>query len=455
MITQSSGKQRIIDNADAGGQTLRSSDANKLVLCSPLRPAQRIGQVLRHMSSRELAQAYATDTWESGGEDWPDAYRHSPMGVTETRGCVVTFWHHEWAAPAFQVYAGLLFGLPLAVTSFNRYSRLVEALGRRLCYVLVSLYFDDASVFEPRVGSVGFRYPEPTSGYTMCGGETPCHEPQGFVSGFGPRPVGSLESKLKAIIHDCRKAQTLKPGVAAKLYGLANFFEQGVYGRIGCGGLHLIKERQLVRGDQMTSAFEQCFQILEAVISIHPERELDVWPRHHERFVAASDAALETPGEGAGGFLLVFFQESVEVRLGFVSHLPPSTYDLWTPGDAKIAQLELLQVLMTTTPERFCNRHGAWYLDNTAALMALIKGRSDSPDLEHMSHMIHILLFSLRCWIYFEWIPSKSNWSDAISRKGHADRWHHDQGFTSPVATFFKPLWYFPFPATLRAGLFL
>ena len=53
---------------------------------------------------------------------------------------------YEWAAPAFQVYAGLLFSLPLAVTSFNRYSRLVEALGRRLCYALVSLYFDDASI---------------------------------------------------------------------------------------------------------------------------------------------------------------------------------------------------------------------------------------------------------------------------------------------------------------------
>ena len=207
----------------------------------------------------------------------------------------------------------------------------------------------------------------------------------------------------------------------------------------------------------MTPAIEQCFQILEAVISIHPERELDVWPRHHERFVAASDAALETPGEGTGGFLLVFFHEDAEIRLGFVSHLPSSIYTLWTPGDAKIAQLELLQVLMalTTTPERFRNRRGTWYIDNTAALMALIKGRSDSPDLEHMSHMIHTLLFSLRCWIYFEWIPSKSNWSDAISREGHADRWHHDQGFTSRVATFFEPLWYFPFSVTLRVGLFL
>ena len=70
------------------------------------------------------------------------------------------------------------------------------------------------------------------------------------------------------IIQDCRTAQTLKRGVVAKLYGLTNFFEQGVYGRIGCGGLHAIKERQLARGDQLTPAIEQCFQIIEAVVSI-------------------------------------------------------------------------------------------------------------------------------------------------------------------------------------------
>ena len=68
VITQSSGKQRIIDNADQGGQSELSSDANKLVLCTPLRPAQHI-----------------------------------------------------------------------------RYSRLVESLDRRLVFVLVSMYFDDAS----------------------------------------------------------------------------------------------------------------------------------------------------------------------------------------------------------------------------------------------------------------------------------------------------------------------
>lgn len=51
------------------------------------------------------------------------------MRECDTLGCVVVFYHHERKEPAYQVYAGLLFGLPLAVTSFNRYSRLVEALG--------------------------------------------------------------------------------------------------------------------------------------------------------------------------------------------------------------------------------------------------------------------------------------------------------------------------------------
>lgn len=39
VITQSSGKQRVIDDAYVGLQSERSSDANKLTLCSALRPA--------------------------------------------------------------------------------------------------------------------------------------------------------------------------------------------------------------------------------------------------------------------------------------------------------------------------------------------------------------------------------------------------------------------------------
>ena len=53
-----------------------------------------------------------------------------------------------WSAPACQVYSSLLFGLPLAVTSFNRYSKLVGDMGRRFLRTLVSIYFDDAHITD-------------------------------------------------------------------------------------------------------------------------------------------------------------------------------------------------------------------------------------------------------------------------------------------------------------------
>ena len=62
--------------------------------------------------------------------------------------------------------------------------------------------------------------------------------------------------------------ERLESGCCCQAVRIGQFLRSGVYGRIGCGGLHAIKERQLVRGDQLTPAIGQCFQILEAVISI-------------------------------------------------------------------------------------------------------------------------------------------------------------------------------------------
>ena len=72
----------------------------------------------------------------------------SPLPFDEPLGCIVVFRHDEWQQPAFQIYSSLLFGLPLAVTSFNCYSRFAEAFGRRLLRCLVSMYYDDAHLTD-------------------------------------------------------------------------------------------------------------------------------------------------------------------------------------------------------------------------------------------------------------------------------------------------------------------
>ena len=115
--TQSSGKQRVIDNGDTGGQSALSSDANKLTLCSPVRPAQHISLVMHRWSEEDVAEFCLHDAWETGQEDLPSAYRYCPMSQQESLGCVVVWFHHEWQTPAYQVY-GLLFGWASAGSHF-------------------------------------------------------------------------------------------------------------------------------------------------------------------------------------------------------------------------------------------------------------------------------------------------------------------------------------------------
>ena len=87
--------------------------------------------------------------------------------------------------------------------------------------------------------------------------------------------------------------------------------------------------------------------------------------------------------------------------------------------------------------------------------MALIRGRSDSPDLSRLAQIIHVGLFSLNTRIYFEWVPNKSNWSDAISREGEADSWNRNNGFSTSFCLFPHELWDLPFRALIATFEFL
>jgi len=53
VIVQPSGEKRIIDDAAVGGQSALSSDYNKLVLCSALRPAQHVAAIASWMTQSD------------------------------------------------------------------------------------------------------------------------------------------------------------------------------------------------------------------------------------------------------------------------------------------------------------------------------------------------------------------------------------------------------------------
>ena len=55
----------------------------------------------------------------------------------------------------------------------------------------------------------------------------------------------------------------------------------------------------------------------------------------------------------------------------------------------------ILQALVCR-PHYFRGRRGVWFIDNVAVLMTFIPGRSDSPDLERMSGIIHAFLLAYK-----------------------------------------------------------
>ena len=120
-----------------------------------------------------------------------------------------------------------------------------------------------------------------------------------------------------------------------------------------------------------------------------------------------------------------------ESRHARVVELPQELYEIWGEQVTYIAQLELYMILaaVTSYASDFRDKRGVWFVDNIAALMALVRGRSNSESLDQMALRIHAALFSIRAWVYFEWVSSESNWSDGISRDGLADQWQQRHSF--------------------------
>ena len=72
----------------------------------------------------------------------------------------------------------------------------------------------------------------------------------------------------------------------------------------------------------------------------------------------------------------------------------------------------------------------ALVLDNVAAVVTLVRGRSSNPDLAKLGHLIHLAFFAFRAQGYWEYVQSKSNWADDISRLGFDDpRWRCHRSF--------------------------
>ena len=486
-VVQAGGKIRACDDGDQGGHSDATRDHNTLRLCSALRPAEhakmlhtRIRQMGDSSDPRRIRmegdaarQAVSTQDWtlETGGEDWPSAYRFVPIFPDHIPFCMVTYWSVKQGRVLIQKYNGMLFGLSGAVVAFNRWPRLAEALTRRLLGIMFSMYFDDATIqdWQSEKGSgqamvqrmmaiLGSPFAPSKTQFMAIHGVFLglSHHLESWITGGFVRIwiKQTLLDKVALIIQQCRDSKSCGSGVAAKLFGCLNFLDTATYGHILRGGLGALKE--CISGSDSPSLpekIERTFVQIEAILSRRPERLILMNNMVKSPFVAASDAALEG-GIGTGGFLIDVLGHS---KTGAYMTMGREVFDMWQPGDRKIAQLELLMVLDTflSAAHVMRGRRGVFFIDNIAALMSLVRGSSRNEDLDAMASMIRGLCMELDISVYFEWIQSKSNWSDGISRDGLKDKWYQSKGFRVSESRCIPLLWRIPFITQLRVFSFL
>ena len=102
---------------------------------------------------------------------------------------------------------------------------------------------------------------------------------------------------------------------------------------------------------------------------------------------------------------------------------PSKQHELSTDMETYISQVELVAALCAyySLPELLEGRAVVHFIDNTAALSALVHGYASKPDMARLVNLFHAQLVALECWFYGEWVPSKANPADVPTRP---DRWH-------------------------------
>ena len=351
VIEQASGKKRVIDDASASRQSEFSSDGNRLRFCSAIQPCL-------HLQALQTAMGCPPWRWPdhilSSGEDLPQAYRKIPMIPDHSSACLVAYRDPVQQIIQFRQYYGMLFGLPLAVTAYNRLPFLLQSCIRRFCLVLGTFYFDDLNVQD--WASTASRSQEFVRSLV-------CQ--LGYPFAAEKQQVPAIENDFLGLVHDLSTVTSdgmirlwardrliqkidslmqhaedhdrLPSGLASKLFGCLGFLDQGTFGRMARAGLNSLKERQYMQDCTLTTELRDTFVLVRALLEVKPCRQVQLDSSWYTHVTVASDASQDMPRQGKAGTLLVH-----PFAGGTVIAIDANIFQLWSDHPTKIAQLEML-----------------------------------------------------------------------------------------------------------------
>jgi len=184
------------------------------------------------------------------------------------------------------------------------------------------------------------------------------------------------------------------------------------------------------------------------IMSIKPRRRLNCTSVKQPLVIIASDAQADPGTQPGCGYVLLDARGGRKVA-GCCS-IAESMLDTWGYPEARRQQggnpIAICEAAVIATAALIEAPHLAgtdilWFVDNTTALHAFVKGTSANAEVERAAQIVHFLAYRYDLRIWFEFVESEANWTDGISRDLQQDAFCRDNDF--PIEQFALPekLW--------------
>ena len=440
---QPCGKHRVIDNAKKTLHNFNTSMMETITTVNVDFIATVIQQLLISMGIKapDDTNQFPWLELRVGTDDLPDAYRGLPVCTDHQNVSIIAIWQPSkgWS---FMELFGLAYGLGSAVVAFNRFPQLGVAACRRCLYGISAAYFDDELSIEcVRDADISQRSlqfiftamgaaPQPSKSFPPMANRhylgTSVHV--GSVAYDGQlrfQPKTATSQKVTATISHAIEHKCLPPDTAGKLRGDLNWMFSHCAGRIGKVAGPLLKQCQHGSHPVLDVSEVETLQILREVVSSARPRDLNLISEPRPLVRVYSDASFENQTLRLGWVAF----HPLGTPVGGTCVVPQAEIDLWIPRRQQIFVGEsicgLVVPIHLTSIFQDCDV--LWWVDNEAAVAALVRGTSSQDDVHEVSQATHLVLHKLSSRVWWEWIDSSSNPSDGLSRSGLEDAWSQEQ----------------------------
>ena len=388
-----------------------------------------------------------------GLDDMKMAYRMVHAMRRPMLTCLVAWFSFIVWSMVIQYAAGHYFGVMAANNNFSRVPRLACWTTAVFFLVAVTHFVDDFLNVDVIFGRFTAQTCLDAVLRKMGYGTEPTKRKSNKLAniGLGVRTdlsriraehVATVEpdvDKIKSTLAALRKMQTLGVCTAAQsenTVGKGRWLTSQLKGRAGTAALQpfaqRIKDKQTAWLPEMDHSleflelvfddeFKAILEIKAAELNEGDEPILLVWTdaSHHKdgNFVEGEDGYHVVRGS-----IHIYDQRNGNHYVGH-GRMPQAYIERFSVTDALIGRGEIGYGIgaMWSCPSLFIDRKVIHFIDNAPALSNLVNGYSGRPDMAQFVNMHHAACIALNVDWYGEWIPSKANIADIMTRP---ERYH-------------------------------